>query len=677
MPNKIQKPNRVTFNGNSPKRPKLEEHTPKSVPNATISPAKQRKLLPVYNVRHRLMTEIKKTPIVIIIGETGSGKTTQIPQLMHEDNIEGDGLIGITQPRRVAAITLASRVSEEMNCNVGGLVGYTVRFEDVTSSQTKLKYMTDGMLMREAMLDNLLMVYNIIVLDEAHERTIHTDILFGIIKQAYTIRKMKKLAPLKVVIMSATMDVDHFSNYFNCAPVVYLSGRQYPVSVMHAKEPQEDYVFSCLVTVFQIHREAPPNHDILVFLTGQEEIEAMANSIRQIAPELNGKAPPLKVYPLYSSLPSHQQLDVFRPTPQGMRKIVLSTNVAETSVTISGIKYVIDSGVVKARTHHPGTGLDMLKVQKISQAQAWQRTGRAGRESAGICYRVYTQQDFDSFLKNTIPEIQRSNLSSVVLQLLALGINCMEFDFIDKPPRESIISALEQLKYLGAVESVGNPSLTKMGWKMAQFPLDPRYSKILISAKDFDCVEEILSIVALLSSESIFCTPVSKREKAISARQKFISALGDHITILNIYRGFNSTNLKKQWCHEHFLNWRNLQYASEVRTQLMELCMRSKIPLTSCGQDYDQIQKCLITGLFMNIAEVYRERQYITVGSRQIVSIHPSSVLFGLQPPCVLFTEVVQTGRCYMRQLSQIDPEWVMDIVPDFASKHRLNPHIR
>ncbi|KAK7870441.1 hypothetical protein R5R35_000729 [Gryllus longicercus] len=675
VPNKIQKPNHVNFNGNGIKRPRLDDQQTKLCTNGSV-PAKQRKLLPVYNVRHRLIAEIQKTPTVIIIGETGSGKTTQIPQFMHEVNMEKSGIIGITQPRRVAAITLSSRVAEEMDCKQGELVGYTVRFEDVTSSHTKLKYLTDGMLLREAMLDNLLMAYSIIVLDEAHERTVHTDVLFGIVKQAQAVRRMKKLAPLKIIVMSATMDVDHFSNYFNHAPVVYLGGRQYPVKVLHAKHNQEDYVFSSLVTIFQIHKEAPPNHDILVFLTGQEEIEAMANSIRQIALELDGKAPQLKVYPLYSSLPSQQQLDVFRPTPVGMRKVILSTNVAETSVTISGIKYVIDSGMVKARSHHPGTGLDMLKVQKISQAQAWQRTGRAGRESSGFCYRVYTKQEFDSLLKNSIPEIQRCNLTSVVLQLLALGINTLEFDFIDKPPREAIVCALEQLKYLGAIETVDNPGLTKLGMKMAQFPLDPRFSKILLSANEYNCVEEILSIVSLLSGESIFFIPPNKKDKALAARQKFVSPAGDHITLLNIYRQYSSLTVKKQWCQENFLNWRNLHYASEVRTQLQELCRRCNIPMSSCGQDYDQVQKCLITGLFMNIAEIQRERQYMTVGSRQIVSIHPSSTLFGSQPPCVLFTEVVQTGRCYMRQLSRIEPDWVMDIVPNFASKHRLTAHV-
>lgn len=667
-----KKPATVVNFGSSTKKPRLDQRPADVTQPGPGTLLQQRKSLPVYGVRNRLISEIQKHSTVIIIGETGSGKTTQIPQFMHEVRLDRNGIIGITQPRRVAAITLSQRVAQEMNTDCGAIVGYTVRFEDVTSEYTKLKYLTDGMLLREAMLDTLLMSYSIIVLDEAHERTVHTDVLFGIVKQAQALRNEKLLKPLKIIVMSATMDVDHFSDYFGSVPILYLEGRQHPIQVFHAVHRQDDYVFSSLVTIFQIHQDAPANQDILVFLTGQEEIEAMARSIRLIMKDLEGKCPCLKVYPLYSSLPSHQQLDVFRSTPQGMRKVILSTNIAETSITISGIKYVIDSGMVKVRTHHPGTGLDVLKVQRISQAQAWQRTGRAGRESPGFCYRVYTRQEFDALLKNSIPEIQRCNLANVVLQLLALEIDVLTFNFLDKPPKELVNGALQQLKQLGAIDAVEGTKLTKVGHQMALFPLDPRFSKILLSAKDYGCLEEILSIVALLSSESVFVIPPSKREKAVAAHKKFFSSSGDHITLLNIYRSFSAVTQKKRWCHENFLNMRNLQYASEVRSQLAELCQRCKMPLSSCNQNMDQVRKCLATGLFMNIAELQRERQYLTVESRQIVAIHPSSVLYSLQPHCVLFTEVIQTGSCYMRQVSQVDPEWLRDIVPEYVQQHRF-----
>ncbi|KAJ9595956.1 hypothetical protein L9F63_012849, partial [Diploptera punctata] len=654
---------------NDAKRPKLMQ----GYGGGSTSTVQKRNNLPVHGVRNRLLAEIRKHATVIVIGETGSGKTTQIPQFMHEIRLDKDGMIGITQPRRVAAITLSQRVAQEMNTEIGGIVGYTVRFEDVTSIITKLKYLTDGMLLREAMLDSQLMAYNVIVLDEAHERTVQTDVLFGVVKQAQALRRDKHIKPLKIVVMSATMDVDHFSDYFGGVAILYLEGRQYPVQVYHSLQTQEDFVFSCLVTVFQIHKEAPANHDILVFLTGQEEIEAMAHSIRLIAKDLEGKHPPLKVYPLYSSLPTNQQLDVFRPTPHGARKVILSTNIAETSVTISGIKYVVDSGMVKVRVHHPRTGLDVLKVQRISQAQAWQRTGRAGRESAGFCYRVYTRLEFDSMLMNPVPEIQRCHLTSVVLQLLALGLSPLSFDFMDTPPKESIVEALKELQQLGAVESVDTPVLTSVGRQMSLFPLDPRFSKILLSAKDYGCLEEILSVVALLTSESVLHVPSSKREQAVAAHRKFVSTTGDHLALLNIYKAYSTVNKKKEWCHENFLNARNLAYASDVRSQLAELCRKFKITSSSCGQDTEQVRKCLLTGLYMNIAELQRDRHYLTWGSREVVAIHPSSFLFTSQPQCVVFTEVVQTGRCYLRLVSQVDPQWLTDIAPQPIDHHNFH----
>ncbi|KAJ8315015.1 hypothetical protein KUTeg_007165 [Tegillarca granosa] len=359
---------------------------------------------------------------------------------LFEASIHRNAVIAVTQPRRVAAITVSQRVSEERGRELGQLVGYCVRFEDVTSEATKIKYMTDGMLLREAILDPLMKKYTIVILDEAHERTIHTDVLFGVVKAAQTQRKNKGLRPLKIVVMSATMDVDHFSNYFNKAPVLYLEGRQYPVQTFYSVSPQSDYVFSSVVTLFQIHKEQPPNQDVLIFLTGQEEIDSAVKSIKDIAKDMVGEAPPLVVCPLYAALPSQIQLRVFNPTPK--------------------------------------------------------RTGRAGRESAGSCYRLYTEEEFESFKPNTVPEIQsiylfilRCNLSSVVLQLLAMGItDVVHFDFMDKPSTESILNAIEQLHNLGAITKEPTVKLSPLGRQMAAFPLDPRLSKTLLLAKDSHCL---------------------------------------------------------------------------------------------------------------------------------------------------------------------------------------------
>lgn len=455
---------------------------------------KQRHALPIFPTRARLLEELKKNDTVIVIGETGSGKTTQIPQYLHEERWDKKGGICVTQPRRVAAISVAKRVAEEMNTQIGGLVGYSVRFEECVSPGTKLKYVTDGMLLREAISDPLLSRYNWVILDEAHERTISTDVLFGIVKDAQKKRKELEKDNLKVIVMSATMDVDHFSQYFNKAKVLYIEGRQHPVEMLYAREKQDDYVLTAMSTVFQIHKEAPAQHDILIFLTGQEEIDSVTHSIRQIAKDNSlAEFPRMRVLPLYAALPSNQQLDVFRVTAPGERKVIVSTNIAETSITIPGIKYVIDSGRAKVRTYNPSNGFDSLKVKKISQAQAWQRTGRAGRETAGFCYRSYTLEEFNSMEQNPVPEILRSNLASVILQLLAMGIkNILTFDFIDKPSPASIKQAVEQLTLLEAVVlKSGQLELTDMGKKMAQFPLEPRYSKVILSGPQYGCTEEV------------------------------------------------------------------------------------------------------------------------------------------------------------------------------------------
>ncbi|KAK7028866.1 putative ATP-dependent RNA helicase dhx33 [Halocaridina rubra] len=635
---------------------------------------KQRHSLPIFPARQKLLEELKKNDCVIVIGETGSGKTTQIPQYIHEERWDRKGTICITQPRRVAALSIAKRVAEEMNTNLGALVGYSVRFEESVSSATKLKYVTDGMLLREAISDPLLSKYSWIILDEAHERTVSTDVLFGIVKAAQSNRNCPDKDPLKVIIMSATMDVDHFSNYFNNAPVLYLEGRQHPIEMFYAKQKQDDYVLSTMSTVFQIHKESPAQHDILVFLTGQEEIDSVAHSIRQVAKDLSlAEFPKLRVHPLYAALPSHQQLDVFRETAPGERKVIISTNIAETSITIPGIKYVVDSGRVKIRSFNPSSGFDVLKVKKISQAQAWQRTGRAGREAAGYCYRGYTQEEFRAMALNPVPEILRSNLASVILQLLAVGVkNILNFDFIDKPSPDSVREAVEQLSVIGAIiASSDNLELTPAGRRMAQFPLEPRYAKAILCGPEHGCTDEVLTIVAVLASETIFVNPSGKKELAIRARQKFHSVEGDHITMLKIFRAFKSSKENKMWCHENFLNYRNLSYAVEVRRQLVQICQRCNIPVLSCQQNLEPVRRCLTAGLFTSVAELQIDGKYLTLSSKQECSIHPASVLFGGKPAYVLFTDLVHTGKAYMHINSIVDADWLYEVAPEyFRTRH-------
>lgn len=639
--------------------------------NVTTPIEVQRKQLPIYQAKPQLLNQLRQLHNAIVIGETGSGKTTQIPQYLYEAGIGRQGMIAITQPRRVAAISLAGRVAEEKRTQLGKLVGYTVRFEDVTSSETKLKFMTDGMLLREAIGDPLLLRYTVVVLDEAHERTVHTDVLFGVVKTAQRKRRELNKIPLKVIVMSATMDVDLFSEYFNKSPVLYLEGRQHPIQIYYTKQPQSDYLQAALVSIFQIHQEAPFSHDILVFMTGQEEIEALARTCRDIAKHLPDGCGPMVVIPLYASLPPTQQLRVFQPAPKGCRKVILSTNIAETSVTISGIKYVIDTGMVKAKRFNPDSGLEVLAVQRVSKAQAWQRAGRAGREDSGFCYRLYTEQEFDSLLPMTVPEIQRCNLAAVMLQLMALGIpDVMNFDFMSKPSPEAVRSAVEHLELLGAVErKEGQVLLTALGKKMASFPLEPRYAKTILMSPDFCCSEEVLSIVSLLSVDTVLYNPPARREEVLAARKKFTSSEGDHMTLLNIYRAFKKVSGNKEWCRENFVNSRNMSLVKEVQAQLREICLKLNLKLESCGADTGNVRRCLAHGMFTNAAELQPDGTYLALDTHQSVAIHPSSVLFQSKPSYVIFNELLHTSRCYMRDLCLVDADWLLDAAPEYFGR--------
>ncbi|XP_066516300.1 ATP-dependent RNA helicase DHX33 [Hoplias malabaricus] len=672
MPRDPDPPPAKKFKADCPLSLRLHKNKPSMLlprkENTQTPLSSQRKQLPIYQSRSQLISQITHLQNAVIIGETGSGKTTQIPQYLYEAGIGRQGLVAVTQPRRVAAISLAGRVAQEKNTTLGKLVGYTVRFEDVTSSETKIKFMTDGMLLREAIGDPLLLRYTVVILDEAHERTIHTDVLFGVVKSAQRKRKELNKIPLKVLVMSATMDVDLFSHYFNKSPVLYLEGRQHPIQIYYTKQPQSDYLQAALVSIFQIHQEAPPSHDILVFMTGQEEIEALARTCRDIAKHLPDTCGPMIVIPLYASLPPAQQLRVFQPAPKGCRKVILSTNIAETSITISGIKYVIDTGMVKAKRYNPDSGLEVLAVQRVSKAQAWQRAGRAGRENSGFCYRLYTEQEFDNFSNMTVPEIQRCNLAGVILQLLALGVpDVLNFDFMSKPSPESMRMAVEQLDLLGAVERKDDQvALTPLGKKMACFPLEPRFAKTILISPEFSCTEEVLTIISLLSVDSVLYNPPARRDEVLAVRKKFISSEGDHMTLLNIYRAFKKVGGNKEWCRENFVNSRNMGLVAEVRAQLRDICIKLGLNLESAQSELVKVRRCLAHGMFTNAAELQPDGSYVALDTHQPVSIHPSSVLFQAKPAYVVFNELLHTSRCYMRDLCLVDADWLQESAPEY-----------
>lgn len=384
----------------------------------------RRKELPVDGVHLQLAEVIRQNGISVIVGETGSGKSTQIPQICYNEGLIGSGLLAVTQPRRVAAITLAKRVALEMNANLGEVVAYKVRFENTTSDETKIVYGTDGIFLRETFYDSLLTPYSIVIVDEAHERSVHTDILLYLLKLCYK-QRLGTSNPLKVVIMSATLETNVFSEYFDNAPVYIVQGRTYPVEIFYANsldKKDDDYVFNVLTTVLQIHRTEPLSSDVLAFLTGQEEIETACKKVQEASRLLPGD---LVALPLYAGLPPSAQMRVFEPAGiPHTRKVIFATNIAETSITIPGVRIIVDSGKIKVKTFLPDRHIDILRVENISQCSATQRAGRAGREAPGKCYRLYSEKHFHSLSKITVPEILRSNLSVVKFSKKVLFRDC-------------------------------------------------------------------------------------------------------------------------------------------------------------------------------------------------------------------------------------------------------------
>uniref|UniRef100_J3M6T1 RNA helicase n=1 Tax=Oryza brachyantha TaxID=4533 RepID=J3M6T1_ORYBR len=529
-----------------------------------VSLQDERKTLPVYKFRDDLLKAIDKYQVLIIVGETGSGKTTQIPQYLHEAGYTARGKkVACTQPRRVAAMSVAARVAQEMGVKLGHEVGYSIRFEDCTSEKTVIKYMTDGMLRREFLGEPDLASYSVVVVDEAHERTLSTDILFGLVKDIARFRP-----DLKLLISSATLNADKFSDFFDAAPIFRIPGRRFDVAVHYTRAPEADYIDGAGVTVLQPHA-TPAGGDILLFLTGQEEIEAVEEILRQRLRVLGGKVAELVVCPIYANLPTELQAKIFEPAPAGARKVVLATNIAETSLTIDGIKYVVDPGFCKVKSYNPRTGMESLLVAPVSKASAQQRAGRSGRTGPGKCFRLYTEYNYLSDLDDdTVPEIQRSNLANGVVALKALGINdLVGFDFMDPPAAESLLKALEELFALGALNSRGE--LTKTGRRMAEFPLDPMLSKAIVASERYGCSEEVITIAAMLSAgNAVFYRPKDKQVHADAARRGFHAGnVGDHIALLNVYNAWRESGYSPQWCRESFVQNRTMRRARDVRDQ--------------------------------------------------------------------------------------------------------------
>ncbi|KAM7458267.1 hypothetical protein BLSTO_00977 [Blastocystis sp. subtype 1] len=590
----------------------------------------ERKSLPVYAYRKQIIESVKRNPTTIIVGETGSGKTTQIAQYLHESGFFSEGVIGITQPRRVAAITVAKRVAEERGAVLGDEVGYCVRFDDCTSANTYIKFITDGMLLREAMVDSALSQYSVIIIDEAHERSLQTDILCSFIRSIQERRKVR------LIVMSATLQSDLFEKYYypdgtgaqHPGHLIQIEGRTFPVEVYYTPTPEPDYIEAALITVLQLHLDMPPG-DILVFLTGQEEIESLALLLQEKIKLLPKDADPLLAF---------MDLVVFTPAPPHTRKVILSTNIAESSVTISGIKYVVDTGMVKIRVSQTATGLESLLVVPISKSHAWQRTGRAGRESNGKCFRLFPESEFLKLAEDSVPEIQRCNLASIILQLKTIGVqDILNFRYLQAPSRESLKRSLQQLLMLGALDRKTG-TLTKLGRQMAMLPLDPIFARLLIMSKEYHCTSEILDIVSILSVENVFYFPRDEKEKATVSHKRFASVYGDHLTYLNVFHAYREARGSSEWCGDNFINSRSMRTATEIRKQLVDYCKKLDMEEVSCEGELDQVRKCLTVGMFTQIAKKVGEvvknsrSEYRTMVGNKTAAIHPASVLFQKKP---------------------------------------------
>ncbi|KAL2753734.1 hypothetical protein ACRALDRAFT_2140253 [Sodiomyces alcalophilus JCM 7366] len=662
--------------------------------DSTFIPAlhKPAELLPISKHRESLLYLIENHSVTIVVGQTGSGKTTQIPQFLDAAGWTAEGkIIGVTQPRRVAATTVALRVAEEFGCEIGKEVGYSIRFEDVTSSTTRMKFLTDGLLIREALADPLLSRYSVIMVDEAHERSVSTDILLGLLKKI-----LKRRPELRIIISSATLQAEEFLRFFTASPseakpdtsdkeqtaaVVSLEGRVFPIDILYLETPAEDYVARAISTVLDIHtREG--DGDILVFLTGREEIDYAVQTVSDRLLEMDGQKQTLQPLPMYAGLSTEQQMYVFDKPAENTRKVIFSTNIAEASVTIDGIVFVVDCGFVKIRAYNPKTGIDALTTVPTSKASATQRAGRAGRTKPGKCFRLYTEASYEQLPEVNIPEIQRTNLAPIILQMKALGIdNVARFPFLNAPPSELMARALEWLYSLGALDEYAK--LTRpLGYRMAELAVEPMMGKTLLSAESFGCLGEVLTIAAMTSvAGNIWFYHDGEKKRMESSRRKFAAEEGDHLTLLNVYQAFVTAGKKEsKFCHENNLNFKTMTRAVSIRAQLKRhlegfgITVNESVAVGRGHQQQrdgsskaEQIRRCLTSGYFAYAAKMQPDGTYKNVAGDTTLHAHPTSLMFNRKADWVIFREILETGdKIYIRDITKIEKNWLLEYAPEF-----------
>ncbi|KKS91353.1 MAG: ATP-dependent RNA helicase dhx8 [Parcubacteria group bacterium GW2011_GWF2_43_11] len=610
--------------------------------------------LPILKHREEILESVIDHQVTVVIGETGSGKTTQIPQFLFELGSGLSGKIGVTQPRRVAATSVAYFVSRQLGCDIGQEVGYKIRFDDNTTEGTAIKFMTDGILLREMQSDPMLSEYSVIMVDEAHERSLNMDFLLGLLKGL-----LKKRSDLRLIVSSATIEEVKFSRYFSGAPVINVSGRTHPVDIKYCAGSGNLFPNTrdqTVELVEQIHRSTETG-DILIFLDGEGAINGMIEEIER------KQLPDLICLPLYGNMVFDEQMKVFKPTRE--RKVIVATNIAETSITIDGVVYVIDMGFEKRTGFHPETGIQSLDLSPISKASAAQRAGRAGRTQPGMCYRLYPENDFNSREEYTVPEIQRTDLAGVVLQMKSLGITDIEnFDFIDPPDRESFEAAYKTLVILGALDK-GN-GLTSVGRLMAKLPLEPRIGRMLVAAQEYGCVDEVCIIAASLSSiRSVFARPKDKQFEADQAHKVFKDKTSDFLTLLSVYDAYERFGCDEQWCYQHFLNNRVLCEIRNVKNQLKDILSRAGI--SGSTKDPEKISKAVATGLVENIFQNLGHHAF-GGSDGKFVYIHPGSVLFGEYALWMVAASIVETTKTFTRNCAVIEPSWIAEIAPQLCN---------
>ncbi|KLJ05565.1 hypothetical protein EMPG_10962 [Blastomyces silverae] len=723
-----------------------------------------RKQLPIFPHADEIRKDLQRNDVMLLVGETGSGKSTQVPQFLVDEKwarprtvkvhstalkkkaksetkpANGDndpaqkesvvkeitvgGCIAITQPRRVAAVSLARRVADEMGTPLGNSspaskVGYSVRFDSSTSPNTRIKFLTEGMLLQEMLTDPWLTKYSAVVVDEVHERGVNVDLILGFLRNMVSGKKEGRGGlPLKVVVMSATADMESLLGFFaeglnsgisdkdgssgmdkekpnNDQPsdeasspssqnvsVCHIKGRQYPVKVIYSPEPVHDFVDAALQTIFQIHMKEPLPGDILVFLTGQETVESLEALVNEYAVGMDLALPKVQVLPLFAALPQAAQQRVFMPAPPRTRKIILSTNIAETSVTVSGVRYVVDCGKAKMKQFRARLGLDSLLVKPISKSAAIQRKGRAGREAPGQCYRLYTEKDYLALQEANTPEILRCDLSQAILNMKARGVDdIIGFPFLTRPSREALEKALLQLFSIQALDEMGK--ISEIGEKIAKLPLTAQLGRVLLASAKYgpDCLRNAIDIVSCLSVENIFLNTASeeKKEEAEKARRDLYRREGDHLTMLATVKAYASENSdRKAWASRHLVSHRAMQAVMDVRKQLITQCRQAKLlpndrdtnsangnHATSSEENPVPILKSFLTGFASNTARLFPDGSYKTIVGNQTVAIHPSSVLFGRKVEAIMYNEYVFTNRSYARGVSAVQMDWVGEALGD------------